>query len=97
MVPAILHHAAVRRAEMVAVACTADCQAYQCSGGRCIAVDLRSLSCKASRGGAVHADGKPHVSHSTVEKQRRDRINSLIDEVGALNGSHYASWPEGPR
>ncbi len=23
-----------------------------------------------------------HMSHSTVEKQRRDRINSLIDEVG---------------
>ncbi len=29
------------------------------------------------------ADSKSgQVSHSTVEKQRRDRINSLIDEVG---------------
>lgn len=27
------------------------------------------------------ADFKGHISHSTVEKQRRDRINSLIDEV----------------
>ena len=27
------------------------------------------------------AESKSHVSHSTVEKQRRDRINSLIDEV----------------
>ncbi|KAK2080073.1 hypothetical protein QBZ16_002469 [Prototheca wickerhamii] len=29
-------------------------------------------------------DGKPHISHSTVEKQRRDRINSLIDELREL-------------
>lgn len=27
------------------------------------------------------AEPKQHISHSTVEKQRRDRINSLIDEV----------------
>ncbi|GAB4813682.1 hypothetical protein N2152v2_000728 [Parachlorella kessleri] len=32
----------------------------------------------------VRKDGKPHVSHSTVEKQRRDRINSLIDELREL-------------
>lgn len=29
-------------------------------------------------------DGRPHISHSTVEKQRRDRINSLIDELRDL-------------
>ena len=27
---------------------------------------------------------KGHISHSTVEKQRRDRINALIDEVRSL-------------
>ncbi|GFH21651.1 uncharacterized protein HaLaN_19003, partial [Haematococcus lacustris] len=27
---------------------------------------------------------KPQISHSTVEKQRRDRINSLIDELREL-------------
>ena len=27
------------------------------------------------------AEPRQHISHSTVEKQRRDRINSLIDEV----------------
>ncbi len=30
---------------------------------------------------AMCAEPKQHISHSTVEKQRRDRINSLIDEV----------------
>jgi hypothetical protein len=29
------------------------------------------------------AEAKLTVSHSTIEKQRRDRINSLIDEVGS--------------
>lgn len=29
----------------------------------------------------MRAEAKTHVSHSTVEKQRRDRINSLIDEA----------------
>ncbi len=29
----------------------------------------------------IGADGKPHISHSVVEKQRRDRINNLIDEL----------------
>lgn len=28
--------------------------------------------------------GKPQISHSTVEKQRRDRLNSLIEELGDL-------------
>jgi hypothetical protein len=27
------------------------------------------------------SEPKGQISHSTVEKQRRDRINSLIDEV----------------
>lgn len=40
----------------------------------------RSLSSQAQH---CHlTEPKQHVSHSTVEKQRRDRINSLIDEVG---------------
>ena len=35
----------------------------------------------------LFAEGhKGHVSHSTVEKQRRDRINALIDEVRAYFG-----------
>lgn len=33
----------------------------------------------------VMAGGKQHTSHSTVEKNRRDRINSLIDEVPFLH------------
>lgn len=33
---------------------------------------------------AVLAEPKQHISHSTVEKQRRDRINSLIDEVHVI-------------
>lgn len=32
----------------------------------------------------VAAESKVTVSHSTIEKQRRDRINSLIDEVRRL-------------
>jgi hypothetical protein len=28
--------------------------------------------------------GKPQISHSTVEKQRRDRLNSLIDELSDM-------------
>ena len=41
---------------------------------------------KAGGGGAkgpkgVGPDGKPFVSHSVAEKQRRDRINTLIDEL----------------
>ena len=35
-------------------------------------------------GQGKRGDGKPNVSHSTVEKQRRDRINSLIDELREL-------------
>ena len=39
----------------------------------------------ARRGGeSSHAQGKTTISHSTVEKQRRDRINSLIDELRDL-------------
>lgn len=34
--------------------------------------------------GADGPDGKPAVSHSMVEKQRRDRINNLIDELRDL-------------
>ncbi|BDA44614.1 hypothetical protein COCOBI_06-0900 [Coccomyxa sp. Obi] len=33
---------------------------------------------------AVKRGGKQHTSHSTVEKNRRDRINSLIDELRDL-------------
>jgi hypothetical protein len=29
-------------------------------------------------------DGRPQVSHSTVEKQRRDRLNHLIEELGGI-------------
>ena len=34
---------------------------------------------KGAKGGG--GDGKPFVSHSVAEKQRRDRINTLIDEL----------------
>ncbi|KAK9908477.1 hypothetical protein WJX75_008518 [Coccomyxa subellipsoidea] len=35
-------------------------------------------------GATVKRGGKQHTSHSTVEKNRRDRINSLIDELRDL-------------
>ena len=42
-----------------------------------------TIACEASFARVVFAtEPKQHISHSTVEKQRRDRINSLIDEVG---------------
>mmetsp|Transcript_15304 Transcript_15304/g.33131 ORF Transcript_15304/g.33131 Transcript_15304/m.33131 type:complete len:426 (-) Transcript_15304:2512-3789(-) len=37
-----------------------------------------ALSCRSPK------PEKPQISHSTVEKQRRDRINSLIDELREL-------------
>ncbi|KAG2499246.1 hypothetical protein HYH03_002825 [Edaphochlamys debaryana] len=39
---------------------------------------------KAGRGGGAAAAAPPVVSHSSVEKQRRDRINSLIDQLREL-------------
>jgi hypothetical protein len=50
-------------------------------------------------GGSARREGKPAVSHSTVEKQRRDRINSLIDELRELvppQGSADADAPTQP-
>lgn len=48
-------------------------------------------------GGHSMRQGKPMVSHSTVEKQRRDRINSLIDELRDLvpPPSHQEQRSEG--
>ena len=43
------------------------------------------MACGESCALPVAAESKSHVSHSTVEKQRRDRINSLIDEVWATD------------
>jgi hypothetical protein len=43
----------------------------------------------------LSADSKVTVSHSTIEKQRRDRINSLIDEVSlckAFCKAELCSW-----
>ena len=37
----------------------------------------------------MYAEPKQHISHSTVEKQRRDRINSLIDEVLPIQSQHF--------
>lgn len=37
------------------------------------------------------SEPKGQISHSTVEKQRRDRINSLIDEVCVARGSDYGT------
>lgn len=45
-----------------------------------VALRMQLSSCHPCS--AAPDNGKPQISHSTVEKQRRDRINSLIDEVG---------------
>ncbi len=39
---------------------------------------------EAADGGGAGADGLPKVSHGASEKQRRDRINSMIDQLRAL-------------
>lgn len=44
----------------------------------------RGSDARSSAPAPPRRDGRPHVSHSTVEKQRRDRINSLIDELRDL-------------
>lgn len=42
-------------------------------------------------------DGKPQISHSVVEKQRRDRINNLIDELREIVPPQESSGGDGKR
>eukprot|EP00887_Chlorella_sp_A99_P001050 scaffold14.g1050.t1 len=44
-------------------------------------------------GHAARREAKPHISHSIVEKQRRDRINSLIDELRELVPPQHHEGP----
>ncbi len=52
-------------------------------------------------GGAYGGDGVPKVSHGASEKQRRDRINSMIDQLRLLGACALscacARVVEGPR
>lgn len=43
---------------------------------------------EGEEGGWAH-DGGPKVSHGALEKQRRDRINSMIDQLRVI-GAHHA-------
>lgn len=48
---------------------------------------LQQLQAQAAQQRVSYSDangGKPQISHSTVEKQRRDRLNSLIDELSDM-------------
>ena len=55
-------------------------KAASCNMLHCCFLYLQSpISC--ANAFAFCAEPRQHISHSTVEKQRRDRINSLIDEV----------------
>lgn len=50
-------------------------------GARRAGPSAPTKSPKAGPTVAIGPDGKPQISHSVVEKQRRDRINNLIDEL----------------
>lgn len=53
-------------------------------GARRAAPPAAARSPKAGPTVVIGSDGKPQISHSVVEKQRRDRINNLIDELREL-------------